>query len=92
VTPQANRTGGRAEIGVGSEEQHETSYVLRTRVGNGAPAVRRFTLRPGEEHTIRLYTPSADGAPVPVKAQLALAARPGQVYRQVSASIPGTPQ
>ncbi len=92
VTPQAHRTGG-AKIGVGSEEQHKTSYVLRTRVGNDTLAVRRFTLRPGEERTIRLYTaPSADGTPVPVKAQLALAARPGQVYRQVSASIPGTPQ
>jgi len=93
VTPQASRAGGSAEIGVGSEEQHETSYVLRTRVGNGTPAVRRFTLRPGEEHTIRLdAVPAADGAPVPVKAQLALAARPGQVYRQVSASIPGASQ
>jgi uncharacterized membrane protein len=92
VTPQAHRTGGSAEIGVGSEEQHKTSYVLRTRVGNGTPAVRHFTLRPGEERTIRLYTPSAGGAPVPVKAKLALAARPGQVYRQVSASIPGNPQ
>jgi len=90
---QVQRTGGSAEIGVGSEEQHETSYVLRTRVGNDTLAVRRFTLRPGEERTIRLYTaPSADGTPVPVKAQLALAGRPGQVYRQVSASIPGTPQ
>lgn len=94
VTPQANRTGPSfAEIGVGSEEQHETSYVLRTRVGNGTPSVRRFTLRPGEEHTIRLdATPAVDGAPVPVKARLALAARPGQVYRQVFASIPGAPQ
>ncbi len=93
ATPQVHGTRGSAEVGVGSEEQHKTSYVLRTRVGNGTPAVRRFTLRPGEERTIRLYAaPSLDGAPVPVKAQLALAARPGQVYRQVSASIPGTPQ
>jgi uncharacterized membrane protein len=93
VTPQANSAGGNAEIGIGSEEQHKTSYVLRTRVGNDTLAVRRLTLRPGEERTIRLYaTPSTDGLPVPVKAQLALAARPGQVYRQVSAAIPGTPQ
>lgn len=93
VTPQASKAGGSAEIGIGSEEQHETAYVLRTRVGNGTQAVRRFTLRPGEEHTIRLdATPAADGTPVPVKAQLALAARPGQVYRRVSASIPGTPR
>jgi uncharacterized membrane protein len=93
VTPQASRTGGSAEIGVGSEEQHETAYVLRTRVGNGTPAVRRFTLRPGEEHTIRLDAlPAAGEAPVPVKAQLALAARPGQVYRQVSATIPAASQ
>jgi uncharacterized membrane protein len=93
VTPQASRAGGSAEIGVGSEEQHKTSYVLRTRVGNDTLAVRRFTLRPGEEHTVRLdAAASADGAPVLVKAQLALAARPGQVYRRVFASIPGTPQ
>lgn len=94
VTPQADRAGPSfAEIGVGSEEQHETSYVLRTRVGDGTPAVRRFTLRPGEEHTIRLdAAPSASGAPVPVKARLALAAHPGQVYRKVFASIPGTTQ
>ncbi len=93
VTPQASRTGGSAEIGVGSEEQHKTSYVLRTRVGDGTPAVRRFTLRPGEEHTIRLdAAPGGDGSPVPVEARLARADRPNQVYRQVSASIPGTAQ
>jgi uncharacterized membrane protein len=93
VTPEASRTGGAATIGIGSEEQHETSYVLRTRVGGDPPAVRRFTLRPGEERTIRLgAVPSTDGAPVPVEAQLARGGRPGQVYRQVSASIPGSPQ
>ena len=79
-----------AEVGVGSEEQYETSYVLRTRLGGGAPLVRRFTLRPGEEQTIRLgTTPSSSGAPVPVEARLSRAGHPDQVYRQVSASIPG---
>ena len=93
VTPEASRTGGAATIGIGSNEQHKTSYVLRTRVGGGTPAVRHFTLRPGEEHTIRLdAVPSASGAPVPVKAQLARAGRPDEVYRRVSASIPGGPQ
>lgn len=93
VTPEASRNGGAATIGIGSDEQHKTSYVLRTRVGDDPPAVRRFTLRPGEERTIRLSaTPTTDGAPVPVEARLARADRPGQVYRQVSASIPGSPQ
>jgi hypothetical protein len=93
VTPEASRTGGAATIGVGSNEQHEISYVLRTRVGDGTPAIRRFTLRPGEERTIRLNAvPSTGGAPVPVKAQLARAGRPNEVYRRVSASIPGGPQ
>ncbi len=93
VTPEASRTGGAATVGVGSNEQHLTSYVLRTRVGDATPAVRRFTLRPGEERTIQLNAvPSADGAPVPVKAQLARAGRPDKVYRRVSASIPGSPQ
>jgi Protein of unknown function (DUF1616) len=94
VTPEASGTGGgAATVGVGSEEQHRASYVLRTRLGGGTPIVRRFTLRPGEERTIRLNAvPSADGAPVPVKAQLARAGRPNEIYRRVSASIPGSPQ
>lgn len=81
--------GSSAEVGVGSEEQHETSYVLRTRLGGGAPIVRRFTLRPGEEHKIRLgAVPSSNGAPVPVEARLSRANHPDQVYRRVSAWIP----
>jgi hypothetical protein len=86
VTPR----GSSAEVGVGSEQQHETSYVLRTRLGGGVPIERRFTLRPGEEHTIRLSAaPSSSGTPVPVEARLSRAGRPDQVYRRVSTSIPG---
>lgn len=93
VTPEAGLTGGAATIGVGSEEQHRTSYVLRTRLGNRGPIKRRFTLRPGEERTIRFNAvPSASGAAVPVEAQLALANRPARIYRRVSASIPGSRQ
>lgn len=85
--------GSSAEVGVGSEEQHETSYVLRTRLGGRAPVVRRFTLRPGAEHKIRLgAASSSSGAPVPVQARLSRAGRPDQVYRQVSASIPAGPR
>ena len=90
VTPQAGAVAGSAEIGIGSEEQHATSYVLRTQLGNGGvPVVRRFTLRPGETRTLRLLaTPSSGSTPLPVTAQLFRADRPGAVYRRVSAWIP----
>jgi hypothetical protein len=86
VTP----TAGSAEIGVASEEQHLASYVLRTRLGKGGrPVLRRFTLRPGETHTIRLdLVPSPRGRPVAVSARLFRRDRPGAVYRRVSAWIP----
>ncbi len=89
VTPEAGRVAGRAEIGVGSEEQHRASYVLRVQVGNAAPSVRRLTLRPGETERLRFAAPRApQSGPIPVSARLFLQGRPGTVYRRVSAWIP----
>jgi uncharacterized membrane protein len=90
VTPEAGTVSGRAEIGVGSEEQHMASYVLRVQLGNGTRSlVRKFTLRPGETRTLGFHAPpSSPEAPVPVSARLFLQGRPDAVYRRVSAWIP----
>ncbi len=92
VTPGASGARASAEVGVGSDEQHKASYVLRTHLGSDSqPVVRRFTLQPGESREIRLFAvPSPDGAPVPVRARLYRRDRPGRVYREVFAWIPGT--
>lgn len=94
VTPAAGGARASAEVGVGSEEQHETSYILRTRLGRDSrPVVRRFTLRPGESRQIRLYgVRSPSGKPLPVRARLYRRDRPGKLYREVRAWIPGTAQ
>lgn len=91
VTPEAGSVAGRAEIGVGSEEQHQASYVLRVRFGEGTTPilVRKFSLRPGETRTLGFVAPpSLQRAPVPVSARLYLQSRPASVYRRVSAWVP----
>lgn len=90
VTPEAGAVAGSAEIGVGSEEQHEASYLLKVRLGKATqPFVHTFTLRPGETRTLDFEAPPfSSGAPVPVTARLFLRDRPNAVYRRVSAWIP----
>ncbi len=91
VSPDA--LSQRAEIGVGSEEQHAASYLLQVRLGaGGQPLVRRFTLRPGETRRLGFKAPPApSSAPLAVSARLFLSARPARVYRRVSAWIPAPP-
>lgn len=87
VTPKA--VARSAEIGVGSEEQHAASYVLRVKLGGVArPLVRKFRLKPGETRTLNLAAPPLARGAVPVTARLYLRNRPGAVYRRVSAWIP----
>jgi uncharacterized membrane protein len=92
VTPQAGAVNGSAEIGVGSEEQHSASYILRVRLGDSPrPLLRRLTLHPGETRTVKFDAPQSLG-PVPVTAQLFRAESPAKVYRRVHAWIPGSTQ
>ena len=87
VTPRALARS--AEIGVGSEEQHAASYVLRVKLGGVAqPLVRRFRLKPGETRTLDFDAPPLTRGAVPVTARLYLRDRPGAAYRRVSAWIP----
>ena len=89
VTPQTNPAARSAEIGIGSEEQHAASYILRVKVGDAArPLVRRFTLRPGDTQILEFDAPPLALGTVPVSARLYLADRPRAVYRRVSAWIP----
>lgn len=76
-------------VGVGSNEQKRTAYLLRVRFGrDGATTVRRFALRPGESRVLRATAPSARRAPSRVTAALL---RPGQSdrpYRRVTGWTP----
>jgi uncharacterized membrane protein len=94
VTPEAGAVSGTAEIGIGSEEQHAASYILKVQLGRGSsPVLRQLTLHPGETRTLRFDAPtSPPGAQVPVSAQLYRQENPGKVYRRVSAWIPGVPR
>ena len=79
-----------AEIGVGSEEQHEASYLLRAKVGDEIALKQRFTLAPGETRTVDVIAPApAARAQVLVAAQLYRKDDPGRPYRRVFAWVPG---
>jgi uncharacterized membrane protein len=90
VTPQAGTVAGSAEIGVGSEEQHATSYILQTQVGSSTRVTRKFSLRPGETRAVHLSASPPQAGPVPITALLYRAARPSAIYRRVAAWIPVT--
>lgn len=89
VTPETGAVARSAEIGVGSEEQHTASYILRVKLGDATrPLVRRFTLRPGDTQILEFDAPPLALGAVAVSARLYLEDRPRAVYRRVSAWIP----
>jgi uncharacterized membrane protein len=84
---QANAAAGGAQVGVRSEEQARTSYLLRVRVGDRPRRiVRRFSLDPAEARVLRLTptSPQSSVAPVPVSGALYLQSEPDNAYRRVS--------
>jgi uncharacterized membrane protein len=89
LTPKTGSSAAKAEIGVGSEEQRETSYVLQVQLGTGeAPLRRELTLKPGETREFEFeLPPNTTGATLPVAAKLFRQDHPGVVYRRVSAPI-----
>lgn len=85
-TPADSATGG-ARIGVSSEEQKRTAYLLRVRVsGRPAEIVRSFSLDPAETRVLKLAPTQQrpSGAPARVSAMLFLQRKPGRAYRRVS--------
>jgi uncharacterized membrane protein len=81
----AEAAGGGARVGVTSQEQEETAYRLRIRVGDsGEELIRRFSLEPGETWVLQLGAPSPGEGATPVVAALFVQGKPGDVYRRVS--------
>jgi uncharacterized membrane protein len=85
-TPADSATGG-ARIGVSSEEQRRTAYLLRVRVsGRPAEIVRSFSLDPAETRVLKLaptrQRPS--GVPARISATLFLQRKPDTPYRRVA--------
>jgi uncharacterized membrane protein len=76
-------------VGVGSEEQEQTSYRLEVETpGAGKAETRRLSLRPGESEILRVPTPGgASGKPERVVALLYKKGEPGRPYRRVNAWI-----
>jgi hypothetical protein len=77
-----------AEIGIQSSEQEGQDYVLRVRVGDGAPQVTRFALEPGGERTLRVAVPAPATGSARVSAGLYRADELSRPYRQVVAWLP----
>ena len=92
LAPRTDTATGGAEVGVGSEEQHKTGYVLQVRLGGRTrPLMRRFELKPGESRTVKVKAPqSPKRGTVPLTALLYRQDQPNQVYRRVSGWIPET--
>lgn len=84
---QANAAAGGAQVGVRSEEQSRTAYLLRVQVGDRPDRiVRRFSLEPAETRVLKLIpeSPQRSATPVPVSAVLFLQSKPDDAYRRVS--------
>jgi uncharacterized membrane protein len=88
LPPAAKEAGaGGARVGVTSQEQERSAYLLRVRAGDrGGAVVHSFSLDPGETRVVRLRpaVAGARGAAVPVSAVLSLQSAPGDAYRRVS--------
>lgn len=81
-----NAAAGGARVGVTSQEQTASAYLLQTRIG-GQPdqPMRSFSLDPGETRVIQLRSePPPPSGPVPISAALFLRDKPNDVYRRVS--------
>lgn len=84
---QTNAAAGGAQVGVRSEEQARTGYLLRVRVGDRPDMiVQRFSLEPAETRVLRLAPASSQpsAAAVPVSAALFRLSKPDDAYRRVS--------
>ena len=94
LAPRTDTATGGAEVGVGSEEQHKTGYVLQVRLGDRArPLMRRFELKPGESRTVKVDAPqSPKRETVPLTALLYRQDQPTQIYRRVSGWILEAPR
>lgn len=88
VTTAENGPKSVVQIGVRSQEQHDSSYFVRVLVGDRQkPVVRLFDLAPGEARTIRIRVP-ASARPQPTTASLFRQSDPERVYRRVYTWIP----
>jgi uncharacterized membrane protein len=81
------KTGVR--VGVGSNEQHRTSYELLVRLKKAGPTVERFVLQPGESRVLRVASvPAPGGDPARVTAVLFRPGQSNRPYRRVSGWTP----
>jgi uncharacterized membrane protein len=93
MRPYATSAATGVSVGVSSQEQETTAYVLRARFGNEPVSTERsIELDPGETETIRIpAVPSASAEPLPVSVTLSRAETPDRTYRRVFGWIPEGP-
>jgi uncharacterized membrane protein len=82
-----SQDGGRARVGISSNEQAPTSYRLYVRTERDSGITKRFTLDPGEERRFSVeLTPDLAGRRV--TASLYRDQKPQRVYRRVTSWLP----
>jgi uncharacterized membrane protein len=87
ILPQPGTAGGKAQVGVRSQQQTSLDYDLRVRIGSDAVLRRSFRLAPGETRLVKLRAPPGARGTVPVVATLLRHNRPTEVYRRVKGSL-----
>jgi uncharacterized membrane protein len=87
ILSQPGAAGGKAQVGVRSQQQTSVDYDLRVRIGNDVLLRRSFRLAPGETRLVGLRAPPGTEGTVPVIATLLRHNRPTKVYRRVKGSL-----
>jgi uncharacterized membrane protein len=91
ILPAEGPASSGVRVGVVNAEPDTLGYRLEVRQGGGeAPVISRFRIAPGEEVTRFVeVSDSRSGEPVRVRARLYRSDLPDEVYRRVSAWVPG---
>jgi uncharacterized membrane protein len=80
-------SGSAVRIGVGSNEQHRSSYRLEVRLDGRDLLSSHLSLEPGEERELHLPIDLAGAGSQRIAASLYRASRPGALYRRVTSWV-----